>query len=127
MTETRIGTLTKYEVAADGGSISLGFTDAQGAPASLTLDVGHAGALAMTLPKLIEEALRKQFSDQSLRYTYPLGSWNLEQATDRATGIITLCTTDGFSVRFAIQRSQQNDLGEALACERQTMVVALAN
>lgn len=127
MAETRIETLTTCEVAADGGSISLGFTDAKGAPALLTLDVGHAGALAMTLPRLIEEALRKQFSDQSLRYTYPLGSWNLEQATDRATGIITLRTKDGFSVRFSIQRSQQSDLGEALAGNHEPVAAALAN
>lgn len=114
MKDTRVGALTTCEIASDGASISLGYTDASGAPASLTLEIGQAGALAMTLPQLIEEAMRKRFQDQTLRYTYPLGSWNLEQASDQSTGIMTLRTSDGFSVRFAIQANQQNDLAEAL-------------
>jgi len=81
----------------------------------------------MTLPKLIEEALHKQFSDKSLRYTYPLGSWEFEQSTDHTTGIITLRTKDGFSVRFTILQNQQSDLGEALAGGTERAAAVLAN
>ena len=36
--------------------------------------------------------MRRQYRDQSLRYTYPLGSWSLEQATDHTSSIVTLAT-----------------------------------
>jgi hypothetical protein len=114
LTDIRISAMTGCEVASDG-SIVLGFADGDGKPAAVTLAVGQAGALAMTLPKLIEEALRRQYRDHSLRYTYPLASWSLERSTDRTSGIVTLATTDGFSVRFAIEPRQQCELGEALA------------
>ena len=126
VTNIRIETLTGCEVSPDG-SIVLGFADGDGKPAAFKLAVGQAGALAMTLPKLIEEALRRQYRDHSLRFTYPLASWSLERATDQTSGIVTLATTDGFSVRFSIQPCQQSELGEALASGIEHEVTVLAN
>lgn len=126
MTDIRVGSLTSCEVAPDG-NITLGFDDGNGQPAVVRLEVGQAGALAMTLPKLIEQALRQQYRDQSLRYTYPLGSWTLERATDRTSGIVTLATKDGFSVRFTIQPGQQSELGEALSGGNDSVPGFLAN
>ena len=68
----------------------------------------------MTLPGLLELALRTRYGDQALRYAYPLASWSIEQATDATQRIITLATPDGFSIRFAIPKDEQNVLGEAL-------------
>jgi hypothetical protein len=118
--------LTSCEVTPDG-TITLGFADGDGNPAVVRLEVGQAGALAMTLPKLIEEALRRQYRDQSLRYTYPLASWSLERATDQSSGIVTLATRDGFSVRFTMQQRQQSELGEALASGLEGVPMSLAN
>ena len=42
--------LTTCEVAADGGTISLGFVDSGGRPATILLSLNEVGALAMTLP-----------------------------------------------------------------------------
>ena len=67
--------LTTCEVAADGGAISLGFVDSGGKPATIRLSLNQVGALAMTLPGLIDKALQSRFGDQSLRYAYPLASW----------------------------------------------------
>jgi hypothetical protein len=92
--------LTTYEVAADGGAILLGFVDARGKPATIKLTLNQVGALAMTLPGLIDKALQTRFGDHSLRYAYPLASWVVEQSSDPAQGMITLRTTDGFSVCF---------------------------
>jgi hypothetical protein len=64
--------LTTCEISADGRQISLGFVDAAGQPAARKLPIEQVGA--MTLPALIERALRMRFGDDSLRYTYPLGS-----------------------------------------------------
>lgn len=113
----KIGTqaLTTCEVAADGGAISLGFVDSTGNPATIRLSLNQVGALAMTLPGLIDRALQARFGDQSLRYAYPLASWLVEQSSDPTQTMVTLWTVDGFSVCFSIPRQQQSELGAALA------------
>ena len=75
--------LTTCEVAPDGGAVSLGFVDANGKPATIRLSLNQVGALAMTLPGLIDKALQTRFGDQSLRYAYPLELWMVEQSTIR--------------------------------------------
>ena len=112
--EIRVKSLTTCEVAADGGAISLGFEDVAGNPAAVCVSVNQAGALIMTLPGLLEAALKVRYGDQSLRYAYPLASWVIEQSTDSTQRIITLETEDGFKVRFSIPRDEQSLLGEAL-------------
>src|ERR1700732_4348858 len=106
--------LTTCEVAADGGAVSLGFVDATGAPATIRLTLNQVGALAMTLPGLIDKALQARFGDQSLRYAYPLASWRVEQSSDPTQTMVTLRSVDGFSVCFSIPRQQQSELGAAL-------------
>jgi hypothetical protein len=106
--------LTTCEVAADGGAVSLGFVDSSGTPATIRLTLNQVGALAMTLPGLIDKALQARFGDQSLRYAYPLASWRVEQSSDPTQTMVTLRTVDGFSVCFSIPRQQQSELGEAL-------------
>ena len=110
--------LTRCEVAPDGDAISLGFLDTGGKPATIHLSLSQVGALAMTLPGLIAKALQARFHDQTLRYAYPLESWVIEQSTDPRHGMMTLRTSDGFSVCFSIPREQQSLLGEALAADR---------
>jgi hypothetical protein len=109
--------LTSCEVAADGGAISLGFVDSGGTAATIRLSLNQVGALAMTLPGLIDKALQTRFGDQSLRYAYPLASWMVEQSSDPSQAMITLRTVDGFSVCFSIPRAQQSELGEALVAQ----------
>jgi len=109
--------LTTCEVAADGGAISLSFVDSGGKPATIRLSLNQVGALAMTLPGLIDKALQTRYGDQSLRYAYPLESWRVEQSTDPTQGMVTLRTVDGFSVCFSIPRQQQSELGEALVAQ----------
>jgi hypothetical protein len=114
MMEIDTQSLTTCEVAADGGAVSLGFVDATGNPATIRLSLNQLGALAMTLPGLIDKALQTRFGDQSLRYAYPLESWAVEQSSNPTQGMVTLRTVDGFSVCFSIPRQQQIELGEAL-------------
>ena len=108
--------LTSCEVA-DDGAISLGFVDSTGNPATIKLSLNEVGALAMTLPGLIDKALQIRFGDQSLRYAYPLASWAIEASSDPTQGMVTLRTVDGFSVCFSIPRQQQSELGEALVAQ----------
>jgi hypothetical protein len=119
--------LTTCEVAADGDAISLGFVDSAGQPATIRLSLNQVGALAMTLPGLIDKALQTRFGDQSLRYAYPLESWVVERSTDPTQGMMTLRTVDGFSVCFSIPRQQQSALGEALVAQPAPKTTLLAN
>ena len=119
--------LTSCEVVADGDAVSLGFVDSTGQPATIRLSLSQVGALAMTLPGLIDKALQTRFGDQSLRYAYPLASWEVEQSTDPTQGMMTLRTAGGFSVCFSIPREQQSELGEALVAQPVESVAVRAN
>lgn len=112
--EIRVKALTTCEVAADGGAISLGFEDVAGNPGAVQVSLNQVGALIMTLPGVLETALKARYGDQSLRYAYPLASWVVEQSTDTTQRIVTLETEDGFKVRFSIPEAQQSLLSEAL-------------
>ena len=118
--EIETQSLTSCEVAADG-AISLGFVDSTGNPATIKLSLNQVGALAMTLPGLIDKAMQIRFGDQRLRYAYPLASWAIEASSDPSQGMVTLRTVDGFSVCFSIPRQQQNELGEALVAQPAAM------
>jgi hypothetical protein len=109
--------LTRCEVAPDGNSVLLGFTDGHGSPARMRLALKEVGELAMTLPDLITKALRLRYGDHTLRYAYPVASWTVERSTDPRTGIVTLCTTDGFSVCFSMQHELQHELAGALGAD----------
>jgi hypothetical protein len=113
--------LTCCEIAPGGDVISLGFVDSSGEPRTIRLSLNQVGALAMTLPSLIGKALQTRYGDQSLRYAYPLESWLVEQSSDPTQSMVTLRTTDGFTVCFSVLREQQNQLGEALVAEYQPM------
>ena len=109
--------LTCCEIAPGGEVISLGFVDSNGTPQTIRLSLNQVGALAMTLPALIGKALQTRYGDDSLRYAYPLESWAVEQSSDPGQGMVTLRTTDGFTVCFSLQREQRSELGEALVAE----------
>jgi hypothetical protein len=119
--------LTTCRVAADGQSVSLGFVDRGGECASVNFPIEQIGALAMTLPALMEKALRTRYQDDSLRYAFPLGSWTCEPASDPATSIVTLRTPDGFSVCFSLPRHQLNEIGEAMAAQPCEIAVPMSN
>jgi hypothetical protein len=111
--EIKVKSLVACDVASDG-AISLSFEDAAGNPAAVRFSLNQVGALLMTLPGLLEMALKTRYGDQSLRYAYPLASWALEQSTDTTQRIVTLETQDGYKVRFSISKAEQSTLGEAL-------------
>jgi hypothetical protein len=115
--------LTCCEIAPGGEVISLGFVDSNGESRTIRLSLNQVGALAMTLPGLIGKALQTRYGDQSLRYAYPLESWAVEQTTDPTQGMVTLRTTDGFTVCFSILREQQNQLGEALVAQYEPKIL----
>lgn len=115
--------LTGCSVSDDGAAISLGFVDSDGRSTTLELSLNQVGALAMTLPGLIDRALQARYGDRSLRYAYPLASWTVEQSSDPSQGMLTFRTSDGFSICFSLPRAQQCRLGEALVAQPEPVVL----
>jgi hypothetical protein len=112
--EIDIQALDTCEVASDGTVISIGLVNSKGRRCTIRLSLPQVGALLMTLPGVIDQALRNRFGDPSLRYAYQLTTWVLEQSSDQTQNLVTLHTLDGFSVCFLISRVQQAELAEAL-------------
>lgn len=106
--------LSDYAVAADGKTISLGVVDANDRDIQLSMNVDQLGMLVMTLPGLIEKALRAKYRDATLRYCHPTGDYCVEQASDPNALIVTMRTPDGFGVSFSMSRQQADILGDAL-------------
>ncbi len=107
--------LTEFNVETDGRSVTLQVIDAMGSPIKLNLQVDQLGQLAMTLPSLIDAAIRRQYGDSSCRFTYPMESWMVEQAMDPSLVILTMRTTDGFGVSFSMPRSKAEEMADSIS------------
>lgn len=106
--------MTTFHISEDGKSVVLKLTDHAGNPTSLKFQIADLGNLVMTLPGLIEAALRRQYRDTALRFAYPMGSWSIEQASDAASLIVTLRTKDGFGVSFSMARRNAEELANSM-------------
>lgn len=107
--------LAEFNIETDGRSVTLQVVDAMGSPIKLNLQVDQLGQLAMTLPSLIDAAIRRQYGDSSGRFTYPMASWMVEQAIDPSLVILTMRTTDGFGVSFSMPRSKAEEMADSIS------------
>lgn len=117
--------LTTYDISADGKSVVLKFLDGDGNTRALSFNIAELGNLVVTLPALIEAALRRQCSDMSLRFAYPMEDWSIEQASDPKSVILTLRTTDGFGVSYSMPKGRAEELGKGLAAAEKAPVEAI--
>ena len=69
---------------------------------SVELPFDQAEAVAMTLPHLLTNAVRRRTGQQEARYVFALGEWLIEDTKDVNCLIVTLKTPDGFEVSFGI-------------------------
>lgn len=113
----RCGKLTTCDACDDGETVQLDFVDAGGEAVALLLAFEHAQSIAMTLPRLLTRAVRARTGQDQARYVFPLGQWLLEKAEDRASGILTMKTVDGFEVSFRIPPDTCRTLGWTLQHE----------
>jgi hypothetical protein len=65
--------LTEFDIEEDGRSVTLHVVDEKGSPIELNLLVDQLGRLAMTLPNIIDAAIRRQYRDTS--FSSPI-RWN---------------------------------------------------
>ncbi|HEV7714562.1 MAG TPA: hypothetical protein VGO53_03140 [Steroidobacteraceae bacterium] len=105
--------LTTFDVDPDGTNVRIHVRDRSGSPASLVLPAACVNQLLMTLPRMVQTALRNSHGDDSLRLVHPLNQFRLELGEASPGGmaqfILTLETGSGFGVSFAASE-------ELLAC-----------
>ena len=110
--------LTTFDVAPDGSQVRLHVQDRTGAPATLVLPSTCVNQLLMTLPRMVQTALRASHGDDSLRLVYPLEHFTLEMGEIDAQGerqfILTLKTGGGFSVAFSAAAQSLACLGRSI-------------
>lgn len=111
------GKLTTCSVASAGKSIRLGLLDQTGTETTLELPFEQAQAIAMTLPRLLSQALKSQTEDNQARYVFPLGGWIMERSLGRDGPVLTLVTEDGFEAFFGVPAAMCRHLGWTLAGE----------
>lgn len=120
--------LTTFDVADDGTHLHLNFILRGGGKLSLSLPTECLHELIMTLPRMMRQALRAQYHDESLRLVYPADSIRFEYSSDpKKTVIVTLATPDGFEVSFGLTREQMTALKAATdAVERKRPDIKMA-
>jgi hypothetical protein len=106
--------LTICQALEDGETIKLEFLDQSRNPISLLLSFEDAESIAMTLPRLLTQAVKAQTGKDNSRYVFALGRWLLEAVEDHQSLILTLATVDGFEVSFRIPQATCRGLGWAL-------------
>jgi hypothetical protein len=107
-------TLTTCHAVENGAVVMLEFIDEDGRSMSLRLAFEQAQSIAMTLPRLLTEAVKAQTRQDSARYVFPLGEWSLEGIEGNHCVILTLKTEDGFEVSFRMPPDACKSLGWAL-------------
>jgi hypothetical protein len=117
-------TLTTCRVQPDGEMLEIGFIDGAGESTSIRVPFESAQAIAMTLPRLLSEAVRRITGESQSRYVFPLGTWRVESADHGACAIATFATADGFEVSFGIPPETCRSLGWALKSEGEETRVA---
>ncbi len=106
--------LTTWAVTPDGERVRLGFEDEAGRPCAVNLPINVLSALMMTIPRILRQALAVRFADGSLRMIHELGEWRVERAVEADASILSLATSDGFEVTFAVTTAEADRLGEML-------------
>jgi hypothetical protein len=85
----RCGKLTTCKPLGDGETLKLDLIDGDGKPVSVLLSFEHAESIAMTLPRLLTQAVKAQTGQDNARYVFPLGPWRLERIEDSHSFILT--------------------------------------
>jgi hypothetical protein len=115
MSDLKVTSLTTFAVAPDGQSVSMHVRDATDKPAVFELPTTCLNELLMTLPQMLTTAMRRQTQDDSLRLVHDVGYFQVERIAGDPRFILTLETSDGFEVSFAIARAHLVDIAEAIA------------
>ncbi|MCW5575598.1 MAG: hypothetical protein KIT13_05840 [Burkholderiales bacterium] len=89
--------------------------DAGGNPAGIVLSTDGRRTLAMTMHRMVSQAIGGGCRDSSIRVVNSVDSWTLERASDGMTAILTVRVKDGFSMSFALPDADLKAVADAIA------------
>ena len=107
--------LTTFDVTPDGERVRIHVRDVADQPGTLSLPFETLAQLMMTMPQMARQAFRARFGDESLRIVYPIGDWKIESCAQPGKLILTLTTSDGFEISFALDGRECAALTDGLA------------
>lgn len=114
----RARTLTTFELTPDGAHVRFNVRDDEGLASALEMPASCLHQLLMTLPHIIQQALRRNRQDESLRLVYPLGDFRLELGEVDEQGkpryILTLQTAGPFEISFAATARQLDSVARTV-------------
>jgi hypothetical protein len=106
--------LTTFAVSDGGTHLHMNFVCEDAGQVSLRLPTECLQGLVMTLPRMMSQALRVRYHDQSLRLVYPAENIRIEVCSDLKTVIVTFATPDGFEVSFSLTLQQMKLFNAAM-------------
>jgi len=106
--------LTTWAVTDGGERVDIGFVDQAGLSWAINFPIAVLSGLMMTIPRMVRQALRQRFADESMRMVHHLGRWHVERAVGADAFLLSLTTVDGFEVTFAVPVAQADRFGETL-------------
>lgn len=114
----RAQALTTFELTPDGAHVRFNVRDDEGLASALEMPASCLHQLLMTLPHIIQQALRRNRQDDSLRLVYPLGEFRLELGEVDEQGkpryILTLQTAGPFEISFAATPAQLDSVAQSV-------------
>ncbi len=103
-------TLTSFDVAPDGDTVRLNVLDRQGTEGALELPAQVVNQLLMSLPQVIERALRNKHGNEALQLVHALECFRVDLGEPDENGspryVLTLRTHGGYEVPFAMTGNQ---------------------
>ncbi len=96
--------LTTFDVASDGSHVRMHIRDQEGQPASLILPAKCLNQLLMTLPTMVQTALRNRHGNDTTRLVHRIDECTLESGEVDARGVQQLILTmisGGFAASYA--------------------------
>src|SRR5262249_54974005 len=113
MNEIEVMALANYEVAPDGSGVRMNVIDADGRPARVILPTDCLRALALTMPKMVSDAVSGGRGDPAIRIAHTVCSWFLERSRDGASILLTIETGDLLRISFALAEKDLTELLDA--------------
>lgn len=102
---TAVTEISNISIDPEGQSVQIVTKGPDGLPHVIEIEASCVERLSMTLPRMLQMMLRQRHADQSLRYVFPLGGWEIESAHVPEMLVLKLATPDGFEASFAAPRA----------------------
>ena len=106
--------ISNISIDPKGQSVHILAKGPDGLPQLIEIEASCVERLSMTLPRMLQMMLRQRHSDQTLRYVFPLGGWEIESAHVPEMLVLKLATPDGFEASFAAPRAALARLSDDL-------------